>query len=1405
MTVLAGQLFGPRVLTGYLVIATFDVPLPPVKEGVLAAARRDTFVDTDGRFALELPDPGQRRGPITVTAYGPNGLPAGDAVVPADVPAEPVRIDVATPPATPVRPNPDLTLGRPIRYSGRAIDPAGEGVPAGLLVVVWGRTDRGERAAPVSITKTMTSGYFSAPWPSDRFLAAFAVLAGGPPIPILLHDDHLPLQLLLVSPVTPPDPAAGADCACGSSPPLSSDPADLAANPEAYAADAGHCTDFTVPDRTVDEVMYQAVVRTTQPQLKAATPQEQPLIPSVLIDRITELARIRPIVDGVVAHAPETGQGGHPSSVPFELPRPDADPPFGTGPAATPEPVSDDAVLPAAVGVARRFLPGIDLSGRWSSTPVGTIAQRVLAERARVGEPLHLEPSVLAEIARAPADLTPLRLIKAEQTSAVRRFRSSVELLARSLPGRFTLDPDHQVDWDEVPDAYQATTIAHGHLLTLKQVFRAAGFSQGDVLYSLPLAPGQQKLVSVLDWNRNDVASRRAEQSVTEDLVADLTHDRDIADVIRSTLTESMRGRSHADTESVGAGVAGFIGPVVFGAAGGVSSAGSTASQTSARDVTGQALQQVRDRTMQSASAVRGQRSTVVQSGRQGESVRAQTEVIANYNHCHSLTIQYFEVLRHLLVSQELAAVQECLFVPFAISPFTADKTLRWRRQLERALRRQALASAFDSLERVQANWEGADVPAGRYADEALEQIEGELWVRAVLPRPADGELDEFIASNWDAYSDLLWDTPQNIFERYLGVALAAERDAIWDARIVPGVVQRLLDELTLELIETGGAVRSVSIDPTMVSAFAQDRPMLVSLFGNLPLPVVQRGEIERVRLSLSAANLPVGALMVVDSGSLRYRTNHLSHHLFLNRRILNDLTLGDDVDIITPLDTIEKRNPRELDVRRADQLLAHLDEHVEYYHRAIWLSMDPNRRYLLLDGFLAPDAGGRSVASVVENRVVGVVGNSLVMPVAPGQELDPTYEFAAATPRDLRHLYAADPAPPMRISLPTPGVYAEAVLGSCNSCEKIDDSRFWRWEDAPIPDRPVSIDPLSTSSRQTAPPSLAPDPLPAPVVGYQTVPAAPDPTGLAAAVSALGTNDIFRDLTGLAMNQANAADALRSTMTAAQGFASKAGTLAQQRFLNQQLDRGLGYIKDAKTKNLISDEQATTLTESFLRGAIGQPRPATFSATAIPSMQRAIERVPTSDSGRLTVVRPGGTVDITVGAGAGTALDAKVTPPIIPLQQTSNLVCWAAVGTMMESWHLEQSFSVESVLDGLGGTWRSQYDLNQSLSLADFRAFFTALSLIEDPPATYTPDGLARLLSQVGPLLAIGDDGIQNNVLVHARIIDSVKGDGSLDGTIVTVADSAIGAFVPMTFRLFDQLHGAADPVRLGTGFFHF
>lgn len=1429
-TVLRGVLGaqGVDVFINHAVTASFEERIEANGEGEgegdgsFAAGRRDALVDADGRFHLELPVETDRRGPVVVSAIGPDGLATGEVTIPEEGPFLGVRIEIDRPSLTTIPPNPDLTLGQQTKYTGRAIDPQGRGVARDLLVVIWATHPGDIHPAPVSVTRTTAGGYFSGLWPTTIFTAVEAVISGSEPIRIALDDDgRLPLRMVLVAGVIPA-PLKHEDCDCPDSPARAPDQVDLTGNAEAYAADAQRCVDFTIPNRTLDEVTYQAVVRTTQPQLKGSVVRQPPTIPGPLIDRLADLARLRPLVStfepSVPGTTPEpagTRLGNAPISASTALGTA-----FGSagtvGSAAgaalerRPAPVStavrSAAVLPDAIATAQRLVPGIDLDGHWASTQPHALARRVLDERAAAGRPLQLDASVLADLVREERDITPLRLVTAEHTSVVRRFRRAVGLLSRSVPGRFTLDAEHQVEWDEILDAYQATTIAHGHLLTMKQVWRADGYSLGDLLYSLPLAPGQQKLISVLDWNRSEVSSRRAARTETEDLVADLSHDRDISDVISSSLTESMRGKSRADVEAAGGGIAGFIGPLVFGAAGGVSSAGSSASQTSARAVTGLALNQVRDRTLQSASAVRSQRSTVVQTARQGESVRAETEVVANYNHCHALTVEYFEVLRHLQVSQELAAVQECLFVPFAVSAFTPDKALRWRESLARGLRRRELAPNFDSLERVRDSWAGADMPEGRYADELLSDLDGDLWARITLPRPADADDDGFVASNWELYRDLLWDDPDNIWERYLGVVLPASRNRVWDTRIAPGIAQRLLETMTMALIDDGGSTRPVGVDPSMVGLFAQDRPLLVGLQASIPLPVVLRSQIDRVRLSLAVSNLPPGARVLVDSGSMRYRTAHLSHHLFLHRRILNDLSLGDDVEIPTPLDTVEKRNPRALDRRLANRLLDHLDEHIEHYHRAIWLTMDPNRRYMLLDGFVAPDAGGRSVASVVENRIVGVVGNSLVMPVAPGLKLDSTYEFARSMSEDLRQLYAADPAPPMRISMPTSGVFAEAVLGKCNSCEAIDDTRFRRWEEAPIPDRPPSIDPLSTGSRRRTAPTLAADQFPATLVRLQDVPAATDPTGLAAAMAALGTNNIFKDLTGLALNQENAAEALKTSITAAQSFASKAGALAQQRFLNQELDRSIGHIKDARSKGLVTDDQAKSLTESVLRGSLGEARPKDESPTRSASVQRAIDRVATSNNGSLRVTRPEGSVEVKTGASAGRpALDVAVDPPVVPILQLSSLVCWAAGGAMMQNWRSRESKSVETVVDERGGDWRQKYDLNQPLSVAELRAFGAALDMTEEGPQSYSPEGLSRLVEQFGPLLEIGDDGVENNRISHVRIITGVRGDGKMETTDVMLADPASGTNVVERFTAFDRRHGAADPVALSLGIFHF
>ena len=220
---------------------------------------------------------------------------------------------------------------------------------------------------------------------------------------------------------------------------------------------------------------------------------------------------------------------------------------------------------------------------------------------------------------------------------------------------------------------------------------------------------------------------------------------------------------------------------------------------------------------------------------------------------------------------------------------------------------------------------------------------------------------------------------------------------------------------------------------------------------------------------------MPAFSKVVVERAKLDYRTERFSHSLYRNDRVFDDVLKGDPAFLSTSaLTRAEERNQLKEDRARRRKLLRHLNDNIEYFHRAMWWAMEAARRFMLLDGFEAPNASGRSVASVVENRLIGIIGNSLVLPVAPGFQLDPALRQALKRNQDpleaLETLYDMAPSSPRRHSVPTKGVFAEAMNGKCNSCEVIEENRFWRWKDFPLPDSPPPISETSTDTRFAAP-----------------------------------------------------------------------------------------------------------------------------------------------------------------------------------------------------------------------------------------------------------------------------------------------------------------------------------------------
>ncbi|AXF85322.1 hypothetical protein DTO96_101052 [Ephemeroptericola cinctiostellae] len=1170
--------------TGYRVLASYIHFLFVVgQEAMLDSPEQmSVVVDASGACTMTLPPRAELKDPVTFQVFSPDGERLLQEKIAAEKLVEGIELRVKAKEVVQIEHSNDPNFGRPARLKGRVIDEAGVRQVANRQVVIWVADNQNPVAADfraLLVVKTDGNGYFSGDYPLGTFGAAYgAVSVNDEPEHVGIHLNEggvFPKSVILVVDLTHEQAPDKEDCACHQTSDVPRDPdsADLSRADGTYSADPAHgrCVDFTKPDRTLEEFSYSYAVRTTQPEIK-----------------------------GFVLNEPKK---------------------------------IDIGVIKAILG------------NRQMQTMSSEFENEALTARAALFSPAtmavddipvqKIDAQILKTLARDPDGFSLTKVISAANLTVHADLIHAISQVVGRPPGRTQLNCNNPIDWDDEPTLYQACTIAHGHLLRFKQEWVSDGYSMGNLLYSLPLSPGQKKQVAVIDWQRTDSAGRSEFMTESESIEAEISRNRDVNEIVNGVVNESVRASSNSSSGSIagGIGIGAIIGPVgaLLGVGGGHSSASSSASQDASRQMAASALNQLRDRTVQSASSVRSQRSTVVQTVHQSERMSVTTETVANYNHCHAITIQYFEVLRHLLVRQRLTDVQECLFVPLLMSRFTSDKALRWRTTLKRAVGTQRLRNGFDALERIKNNYVGSDLPVGTYADQSLDYADGHLYLRFQLARPKDVN-DDFEVNAWHFLSFLMpFISPIDFYKQYLKNQQL--KDQIFAEQMAPKIAEAFVQHLQFFAVDSSNNRIQIPVDTTLTSSFANNRPLYVSLRLADALPPLARKDIQFIEINDVSGVLgmplfqilPSGSRVIVESGSMAYRTKYSSGYLFNDARILNDLAGSDKTRIYTPLTREELRNPREEDKELARHLLDHLNEGIEHFHHVLWWLMGDDRRYMLLDGFEAPNSGGRSVASVVENKLIGIVGNSLVLPVARGFHLDPTYQQNVEEPVDLiEHYQPNTPIEPSRVAIPTRGVYAEAVMGACNSCEVKEEQRFWRWEESPIPDSPPAIQPVSTDSRYQAPPNLTAKDYPAPMINLQTAAAAPDPTGLAAALSLLGTPNIFKDMTGLEGTQKNAAAALSEAFDAAKFFGGKAADLAIQGKMAKDIDKTMRTIQTAKNDGLITDEQAQALTKNAISGLIGagsseQAKPMTTEEV------KDVTRTAAEQGANVSVNRPSG------------------------------------------------------------------------------------------------------------------------------------------------------------------------------------
>lgn len=606
----------------------------------------------------------------------------------------------------------------------------------------------------------------------------------------------------------------------------------------------------------------------------------------------------------------------------------------------------------------------------------------------------------------------------------------------------------------------QAGEPALGRLNLYRHAWYPAARGLGELLYSLPLAPCEQVKLAVIDWSRDETNTRREELVESERLRHEMHRDRTIEESVAAVLTEEQTGWSSVG----GLGLSLSHGEFSIGGGGG----GAFSTSTGTRELQESTVQKIADAVVQQSSALRTQRATVVTTSTQQESERVQTRIVHNHNRNHAMTVQYFQVLSHYRVRTELVEERPVVLIPYAVDP-----------------------AVFDELPDFATFRTAPSRPITRFLDHHSETLrrltpprcdEGYEALRRLLHCGDAADYDEPYATGarWRITMSQPW-RPGLMLE----IETADGQSVELRPRVRPPGLSTVEFESDPVDLATLDRLR-VSFDPS--AALADLPPALERLRGAAAASALE--QLESFVLSRCEIHVRTEPSRFLERSRL-YRVA-----VQVTETTLSAAHPSASLDLTPPHVFVEQSQRRQYrDYCLVRELVAAVHADPMRYLRAVWLAENRDRRAIRLDRFTF---NGRPLLDQIENRAVDVFGNMVAFPLLESHRYVP-----ANKPR----LIASE----RLVSVPTQGVFAEVYLSCCNATEVRDVTRTIDPGSSCGLSAP-DIAPVAAGSRALQS-DLAPTPLAAPVVSIQNAPAAPDPTGLGAGLTALTASNVFRDM----------------------------------------------------------------------------------------------------------------------------------------------------------------------------------------------------------------------------------------------------------------------------------------------------
>ncbi|MGO9931208.1 MAG: hypothetical protein ACLPV8_05285 [Steroidobacteraceae bacterium] len=653
-----------------------------------------------------------------------------------------------------------------------------------------------------------------------------------------------------------------------------------------------------------------------------------------------------------------------------------------------------------------------------------------------------------------------------------------------------------------------AASLGLGYILRMAQQWKFQGLGLGDLVYSLPLAPGEQQQIAVFE--RQDTTAVQESESFSQAEVMNqaATSDTSTSAMVNQAFNEMVNGSSAFSTNSssASAGLSFGIGPIGFGGGGGSSSSSgnSSSSLDGSRDTAAQAAQATHSSAENTASARLSAQRVGMRLATASENMGTTTKIITNHNHTHALTMQYWEVQRMYDVSTTIEGVTLVCLIPMQIvrfmppgqpvtltDPDTVDSSdkvterykniLRHLDVLQRVVPRR-FQHGLNLLAQFAADPTTVVDTASTTAETVIKfEVAGNFLVcekisvlavtkrntrvgpvqlsPSVAGQPTPIPQDRFMTRD----ELTAWLTAQRQGTKTTLQASLALPPSVNRSDIVGFEINRqfstVIYTLTSAAQQAAEQFISQQLHETQLS-FSQFLGEAIKAGGLAPLPTVtlNPNDLEPLLGGPTLEHFYAAIENFDKSGTDKPASQETYANDSLTGTVLPTQPYPIPALQIAPV-------LRYQDVLEIEKTAQHVVRNTARYSKALWMSMSPEETAILLDGYtIGVPPGGLDDASemipllnCLQNTVLGTYGNSLIMPFMIPQELA---DQAGIDPGKLQqslldYQREAFVSPRSTIGLPTRGVLGEAVLGSCPSAEKIDLTRFWNWQDAPADTAP--------------------------------------------------------------------------------------------------------------------------------------------------------------------------------------------------------------------------------------------------------------------------------------------------------------------------------------------------------------